>query len=182
MSTSIRTFTGRLFDPVSPRPEDVDVRDIAHALAHVCRFGGHTKDFVSVAQHSVLVSRAVPPAHALLGLLHDASEAYVGDIPSPWKANLRFATEDGEVIPFREAEGRIQQAIFSALAVPAGEAGWKAVKHADAVLLAAEARDLMPHSVIPFPEGAAHPRIEAWGPHRAKAEFMNRYAELTHGK
>lgn len=160
----------------------MDVRDIAHALAHVCRFGGHTTSFYSVAQHSVLVSRAVPAEYALLGLLHDASESYTPDVPSPWKDHLLFRTADDQTLTFRQAEARIQRAVFSALGLPEPDgAAWKAVKHADFTLLAAEARDLMPHSVIEFPERASHPRIEAWGPHRAKAEFLNRYAELTHG-
>lgn len=145
----------------------------------MCRFGGHTTRFLSVAQHSVQVSRLVRPEYALLGLLHDASEAYTSDVPSPWKANLMFTLADGRVVPFREAERRIQDAVFSALKVSESEPAWKQVKLADAVMLAAEARQFMPHSTIPFPPGEDYEPFEAWSPVRAKAEFMCRYYELT---
>ncbi len=76
----IQVRSGRKFHPLDPRPEDVDINDIAHALSNLCRFTGHCTDFYSVAQHSVIASQIVPPASALAALLHDASEAYMGDI------------------------------------------------------------------------------------------------------
>ena len=81
----ITTYTGRLFHPFDPRPEDTDIEDIAHALSLKCRWGGMTRVFYSVAQHCVHVSYHCEAHHALAGLLHDAQEAYApgGDIPSP---------------------------------------------------------------------------------------------------
>ncbi len=82
---SMQTFSRTMFYPLDPHPEDVHIVDIAHALANICRFGGHAKRFYSVAQHSVLVSRIVEPEDALHGLMHDAAEAYVGDVVRPIK-------------------------------------------------------------------------------------------------
>ena len=82
---SIQTYTGRKFFPVAPRAEDIEILDVAHALSMLCRYTGHTKQFYSVAQHSVLVSRIVPPQDAAWGLLHDASEAYLCDVARPIK-------------------------------------------------------------------------------------------------
>lgn len=68
----IQTFTGRQFWPLDPQPDHIDIADIAHALAHDCRFGGHCRRFYSVAEHSVLLSRAVAPEFRLAALMHDS--------------------------------------------------------------------------------------------------------------
>lgn len=86
----IKTFTGKRFDLVDPDPATVDIVDIAHALSMLCRFTGHCREFYSVAQHSVLVCNRVDSAHvpakvALAALLHDAAEAYTGDLSRPTK-------------------------------------------------------------------------------------------------
>ena len=84
----MQTASGRAYWPLDPRPEDITIEDIAHALGHICRYGGHCLTFYSVAEHSVLVSRLVPPEHALKALLHDAPEAYCGDVVRPLKKHL----------------------------------------------------------------------------------------------
>jgi hypothetical protein len=84
----IRTFTGIFIDVTNPRPQDICIEDIAHALSNLCRFNGHTLKFYSVAEHSLLVSQMVPEKHRLAALLHDASEAYLADVPSPVKQLL----------------------------------------------------------------------------------------------
>src|ERR1017187_3148745 len=71
----ISLFSGMRFWPLDPNPEKILIADIAHALAHQCRFGGHASKFYSVAEHSVHISQLCLPEHALWGLLHDASEA-----------------------------------------------------------------------------------------------------------
>jgi len=84
----MQTFTGRRISVLSMRPSDVCLEDIAHALSRLCRYAGHVKNFYSVAEHSVLVSRLCKPRDALWGLLHDASEAYLCDLPTGVKALL----------------------------------------------------------------------------------------------
>ncbi len=86
-SAFITTYTGLEFDYDDFKPDDIDIRDIAHSLSHLCRFCGHTNIFYSVAQHCLLVSEKIPggPEVKLAALLHDASEAYVGDLPGPLK-------------------------------------------------------------------------------------------------
>ena len=76
---------GSVFFPLDPRPEEIGIENIAHALAMSCRYGGHSLDYYSVAQHSVLVSRLVSRSDALCALLHDATEAFIGDLIRPMK-------------------------------------------------------------------------------------------------
>ena len=74
------TYTGRQFWPLDPRPEDICIRDIAHHLSLCCRFNGACRVHYSVAQHSVMVANILPAPLRFWGLMHDATEAYVGDM------------------------------------------------------------------------------------------------------
>jgi hypothetical protein len=98
----MQTATGRQFWPMDPRPHEVFIEDIAHALSMICRFGGHCRRFYSVAEHSVLIARAAASEHKRWALLHDASEAYIGDQIRPLKKHLAA---------YREAEQKIMRAI-----------------------------------------------------------------------
>lgn len=98
----MQTFTGKQFYPLAPRAEDIDPTDIAHALSLICRYGGHTTRFYSVAEHCVILSHVVAPEHALEALLHDATEAYVGDMVRPLKHHMP---------DYREVEQRVWSAI-----------------------------------------------------------------------
>jgi len=128
----IQTYTGKQFFPLEPRADDIDIRDIARSLSLLCRFNGHCKVFYSVAEHSVRVSNFLPRKLALWGLLHDAGEAYLSDLPRPIKA----------AIPeFSRIEERLLGVVADAF-----ELSWPMppeVKEADDILLATEARDLM---------------------------------------
>lgn len=81
----IQTFSGKHFHMFRPAMEEICIEDIAHALSNICRYAGHAQCFYSVAEHSIMVSRLVDPELAMWGLLHDAPEAYIGDIPAPIK-------------------------------------------------------------------------------------------------
>ena len=115
----------------SPSSEVMDIKTMAHSLSNLCRFIGHTKKFYSVAQHSVLVSHLVPPAFAFEGLMHDAAEAFCGDISSPIKARLP---------EFRRLEKRINCQLAKRYNLPLTLSA--EVLHADRVALVTEAKQL----------------------------------------
>lgn len=167
----ILTASGRHFDYLDPRPEDIDILDIAQGLANECRYAGHTRCFYSVAQHAWLASRIVPREYAFEALLHDAAEAYVKDIPRPLK----------DLLPdYRDIEARVDIAIRARFGLPASMSD--TVKQADLVLLATERRDLMPADGSPWSllEGITPlaRRITAMPPAKAQALFLKRWIEL----
>lgn len=98
----IRTLSGIYINVFDPSPEMIDIDDIAHSLSHQCRFAGHLQEFYSVAQHSWVCSTSVSKEHALAALLHDASEAYLLDIPSPIK---------NRIPQYREIENNLMKVI-----------------------------------------------------------------------
>lgn len=166
-----QTHTGRAFWPTSPMIEDIDIRDIAHALSMLCRFNGHVKFFYSVADHSVRVSKIVPRSLALTGLLHDASEAYLGDMIRPLKL---------EMPEYRAAEERLERLIAKRFGL---EFPWHPdIKNADLVLLRTERRDLLAHQ-RPWAEGPQPlaERIVPMDPAAVEAAFFQRYHELIEG-
>lgn len=170
----IQTFTGRQFFPLNPRFEDIQLPDIAHALSNLCRFGGHSDFFYSVAQHSVLVSQHCDPEDALAGLLHDASEAYLIDLPRPIKHAIGLEA-------YREAERRLQSLIYERFGLKAATP--ESVERADARLLRTEQRDLLkpaPSSWQDNREGAIdRETIIPLLPAAAKNLFWQRYIELS---
>ena len=85
----IQTYTQRLVNPLALKIEDIDIIDIAHSLSLQCRFAGHCSRFYSIAEHSIYVSSLLPQKLKLAGLLHDASEAYLCDIPTPVKKQIK---------------------------------------------------------------------------------------------
>lgn len=90
----IQTFTGRKFYFLHIRPEDICIEDIAHALSNICRYSGQCKVFYSVAEHSIkCCEKGSDWLCQMWGLLHDASEAYIGDIPGPFKTRLLMSTQ-----------------------------------------------------------------------------------------
>jgi hypothetical protein len=131
---SITTFSGIRFWPLIPNPADIRIEDIAHALSNQCRFAGHASKFYSVAEHSVHVSKLSAPEDALWGLLHDASEAYLVDLPRPLKLLPEFA-------PYREAEHRLQRAVAARFGLPPDQPA--SVTEADDTMLWIEAHSLL---------------------------------------
>jgi 5'-deoxynucleotidase YfbR-like HD superfamily hydrolase len=173
------TISGRKFYPLAPNPDDVNIDDIAHALANVCRWGGHVKTFYSVAQHSVFVSMTCHPDNALIGLFHDAAEAYLGDIIRP----IKYLPSVYEV--YAPIETLVTHAIAMHLGIPSLEKT-KDVEAADQICLAEEFLSLRdPHgSNLVNEVKAKYPEISlatvtSWDPPYAKQQFLNRFYELT---
>ena len=89
----ITTYTRKHFDPVHPEAEKIDILDIAHALPLICRGNGHVSSFWSVGEHCICcakeaLGRGYSKRQALACLLHDASECYMSDVPTPFKNEL----------------------------------------------------------------------------------------------
>lgn len=157
----IRTFTGIYVNVFNPSPEMICIEDIAHALSHQCRFGGHLPEFYSVAQHSVMCSYKMHETHKLSALLHDASEAYLLDIPRPIKNKL---------FNYKEIENSLMSIIakkFSFL-YPLHEK----VKEVDEYMLQWEWSSIMLRKNI-FPE------IKCWSPELAKKYFIESFDSLS---
>lgn len=147
----LQTHSGRRFPLVDPRPSDIYWPDVVYALAHVYRFGGHAGAY-SVAQHSIVVADQLRPEWRVYGLLHDAHEAYIGDVPTPLK-NLLEATAAPAHSLSRIVQA-IDRAVFEAadLCYPVPQEIDEAVHIADRRALMTERRDLM-----------NEPPPESWG-------------------
>lgn len=172
------TSTGKKFWPLAPRPEDVDVRDIARGLAMTCRYGGQVKRYYSVAEHCVLVSRHVAPELALKALFHDCAEAYIGDMIRPLK-------HQSEMAAFRTAEREIEACINLALGLNVSHAEHDAIKVIDDRILIDEicALSVRPDYYLSTPllkdKQALGVTIVGFGPASAEEQFLVRYHELT---
>lgn len=168
MRPTICTSRGIEFPPLAPRADLVDYRDIAHALAHQPRFAGHARRFYSVAQHSVAVSFICDSADMAKGLLHDAAEAYLVDVPTPVK----------RLFPgYHAAEARLLRVIYEAFGLDAAELIPGSVAKADEHALRSERTHLMPdaawwppHQVPNIPWGGQVPL----DPDHAKLLFIDR--------
>jgi uncharacterized protein len=174
----MQVFSGKRFYPLDPAPHDVDIVDIAHALAMKCRFGGHCKQFYSVAQHSVLVARHASQEDALRALLHDAHEAYspFGDVPRPIK-NAEPALKQR----IAQIEDRLDLAIAAKFGLPTPIKN-KAIDILDNRILHDEREHVMVPTndewSVPYgPLGLAS--IPEWSPLRARAEFLSFYDQAV---
>jgi hypothetical protein len=167
----MQTYTSRAFYPLDPRPEDIDPADIAHALSMLCRYGGHVSRYYSVAEHCVLMSHAVSADNALWALLHDATEAYVGDMIRPLKRSMpaycevesrlmvviceRFGLDPTCPAEVKVADGRILHDERAALMGPA-PLRWASIEHLS-------------------PLGVA---IHGWAPAEAERRYLARLTDL----
>jgi 5'-deoxynucleotidase YfbR-like HD superfamily hydrolase len=188
----IQTYTGRAFDLLDPKPEQIDVLDIAHALSNICRFTGHVREFYSVAQHSCLVaeiisdlwragpgSRPCPELVQLAALLHDAPEAYIGDVSTPLKRAMRC---EGTLSEYDVIEGRIESAILGRFLWPGAapdDSVRTLIKRADMIALATEHAALFT-GPTPRSWGLELPKpwpykIEPWAPAKAQQEFLQAF-------
>lgn len=153
---SIRTFTGKYVNPLNPDPDTICIEDIAHALSQICRFGGHTQFFYSVAEHSLDVASRVK-IYKLTALLHDASEAYLCDIPSPVKK---------QIPGYAEAEDRLMKVIADKFGLL-----WPVpdfIKAADKAALEEEWQSLVLRG-----------GVEPYTCERVKRDFLRTFEQLT---
>ncbi len=190
----IQTHGRRRFNPIHPREADVSIYDVAHALSHECRFGGHASEFYSVAEHSINVADFLARSRGYEGhewddplyveaILHDAPEAYLRDLPKPVKASIWFW-------PYRVLERRIDRVVRARFDLPKRET--PLVKWADSMMLWFEARRLMSPLLPGWGESvrgwdeierrarsyavSGHaPGIELLSSRDARAKFMSRF-------
>jgi uncharacterized protein len=173
----LQTVSGRWVNPFDPDPDQLDAGDIARALANQCRFGGHSRVFYSVAQHSVIVSELVEQRggdaeDVFAALMHDASEAYLGDMPHPIKHRSSLGAA------FKAAEDHLEAALRERFGI---KAHVPEIKRADRALLATERRAFSGEGWHwPELEGVEPLELEltALAPDEAAQAFAQRYAEL----
>jgi hypothetical protein len=179
----MQTFSGRKVDLEYPKPEDISIEDIAHALSRICRYGGHCKDFYSVAEHSLLVEKVIDANFpdckpmSMAALLHDAAEAYLGDIITPLKKTLTQTTY---------IEGRWLDTIAEKfkLSVKLNPLP-RSVKSADKFILAIEVKTLF-SSTLPdwgfqpnLPKIPSHFHPRCLSPAEAEKAFLTRFHEFA---
>jgi 5'-deoxynucleotidase YfbR-like HD superfamily hydrolase len=189
----IQTYSGKLVSVTNPKPEDIDIIDIAHALSMTCRFGGHSRDFYSVAEHSVRVgiigsnirdrhniTYSQPKEntkHHLALLLHDAAEAYIGDIITPLKNSLGGAAElETKWLLAIEQKFKLE----TRLSDPD-----PSIKEADLLALSIEIVNLYDHVdpiwwskfKTPSPSNLAY-TVECWSPSLANKKFLATFNHL----
>ena len=168
----IQTFSGRCFFPMDPLAEEIFIEDIAHSLSLQCRYAGHCLRFYSVAEHSVLIARHLAATHApevaLAGLLHDAPETYLVDVPRPVK-------------PYLGNYKVIEQLNWAAVAERFGISSEmpEAVHDADNRIIGDELVNLVPmdwHARHSNPLGV---QLRFWSPEKAEVEFLATFDALT---
>lgn len=166
----IQTASGKAFYPLRPRSADLCLSDIAHGLSNLCRYGGQCRTFYSVAEHSVLLSYTVPPSLARWALMHDASEAYLIDIPKPLKS----------AIPqYQDAERRLMEVIAARYNLEWPEPA--ELHEYDTRILLNEQSVLHPNPPRPWNVPGlplSGITITGWQPLQARARFLHRCDEL----
>ena len=171
----IHLFSGTRFYPQDPRPENIYISDIAHALSNICRFTGHVRDFLSVAQHCVMCAEQAPKAYKLEALLHDASEAYIADLSRPVKSLL----DD-----YRKIEERIEIACATCFGLPYPMS--PVVKEIDDRMLITEASQLFADDPNAWWKTAPGDplqlfdiKIPSWSPRAAELRFLEAFNKLV---
>lgn len=168
----IATYSGAHFNLDTLDVGNIPLEDIAHALSMNCRYNGHIKNFYSVAEHCVAVSYLVPKEDALWGLMHDATEAFVPDIPRPFKPYIGG---------FQEVENRIMSSIILWYDLEDKEP--ESVRYIDHNIVREESLLLFVqppgwvNAYHPLPKARKY--INGESPARAKQMWLERFKELT---
>jgi hypothetical protein len=177
----VQTVSGKAFYPFEPTADMICIEDIAHGLSHLCRFAGQTRDFYSVAQHSIMVNDVLATFAAvgeldseqrrrlrLAALLHDAAEAFIVDLPTPIKAHVGG---------YKELELGVMAAVAKRFDIDPSLFEHPLVKLADMTMLATEKRDLLgpepqPWIEMPKPYGVM---LRPWTSAQAKKIFLEEF-------
>lgn len=169
----MQTYSGKQFWPLDPDPDAIDIVDIAHALSNACRYAGHVRRFYSVAEHSVLMAMMVSSANRKWALLHDASEAYLVDVPRPVKPFLPG---------YYEVEAKVMAAVCARFDLPLSMP--EEVKDIDNRILVDEREQLMAPSNADWNlRGPAVGVIcEGWSPVEAEHAFLAMFDSLFGGR
>ncbi len=167
----VRTYTGRNLDLLNPDPKEIDIQDIAHHLAKLDRYNGAGHYHYSVGQHSLLVADALPKEYKLQGLLHDATEAYLGDVVSPLK----------KLLPdYRKIEQGVMAAVCKRYDITFPRPN--IIKRADQAVMAAEMLQVVKWPDLPKKQGLPEPpkgmKIEPMGWKAVREVFIQRFKEL----
>lgn len=177
----INTVSGKKVDLINPSPESICIDDIANGLSNLCRFTGQIREFYSVAEHSINVAillkrKGMPKSAQLVGLLHDSTEAYIGDVTSPLKAMLP---------EYKKVEAKVEHAIMRRFGILDFHHEFRSlVKHCDLTMLHAEGQHFYGRGVenmwstrlpeIPFET----PMVRCLPPEEARQEFLTWYDDL----
>lgn len=178
------TTSGLFLSLLHPHPDQIELGDIANQLGNICRWSGAVPKFYSVAEHSFHVCRLVADEGAdarvqLEALLHDAHEAYTGDIPSTWNGILELKNNPWGY-GINEVKQGIQEAIMQQLGLWTHSKDEKMIKRADDEAFAAEARIFYPKKYRLFiKEPTRKLNLKYWPPERASKEFLSEFMKIT---
>jgi len=184
MSTWVLTASGLEVDLFDPQPDQIHIGDIALALSRIVRFNGHTRFRLTVAQHSILVAQLLPDAIKLEGLLHDAHEAYVGDLVSPLVAAMD-AVDPGASFALSVIKQKLDAVIAERFLLCRTDAVVKYVAEKDLVALATERRDLMPTSTPWSSLAGVEPHkfpVQYVNSHNARMSFLDMFNKSRRDK
>jgi hypothetical protein len=177
MGLSMTLYNGHRVDPFVITPDDINIQNIAHSLSMLCRFGGHTQVFYSVAQHCVRVSEALPKELQLEGLLHDATESIVQDLIRPIKRGI---------YGYSELENRVWSAISAKFGLRGG-LSYETIQ-ADNNALKSEIRQFMLDPGRSEELSSSYweskeelpPVSEVWSPTVAKQKYLDAFMRLRY--
>lgn len=169
---TILLSSGAYFDLLDPHGSAFTIEDIAHGLSNTCRFAGQCREFYSVAEHCWQASFLVPEEYRLRALMHDAAEAFIGDVTRPLKSLLP---------DYKTIERNVEEAIQARFGT--GDWNVEPIKRADLQMLRAEQLALMPDngdrwSCLDGVEVAAV-NLRCWSPKNARDAFLRRYDDLS---
>ncbi len=163
----MQTFSGIRFYPLDPRPTEIKIVDIAHALSMQCRYAGHCLRYYSTAEHSVHLTYFVKPENRLAAILHDGGETYLPDMVRPTKRSFPAYTAAEEVI---------RRMIFVMHGLDP-EMSADVVEVDDRICADEKAQNMSPCEWNHNPEPLGV-KLQFWSPEEAEARFIARYAEL----